>query len=173
MGAIGLALADPETPASTRLAEKRHGRIEVRTCRTITDAATLAWLNPTGAWASLCSVAEVVGERRIDGVTTQQTRYSLSSLAGDARSIAQAVRSHWGIENQVHWVLDVAFREDASRARIGHSTTNLALIRNLALNLSRSDPTRGIGVKGSRRKGGWDDTYLLHVLGVHASDEMR
>lgn len=82
------------------------------------------------------------------------------------------MRSHRGIENQVHWVLDVAFREDASRARIRHSTTNLALIRTLALILLRSDPTRRIGIKGSRRKAGWDDTYLLHVLGDHASDEM-
>lgn len=109
-----------------------------------------------------------------DQVTTQQTRSYLSSRAGDARSIARAVRSHWGIETQGHWVLDVAFREDASRARIGHSTTNLASIRTLARNLFRRDPTRRIGVKGSCLTAGWDDTYLLHhVLGVHAADEMR
>jgi predicted transposase YbfD/YdcC len=152
--------------ATTRTVEKGHGRIEVRTCRTITDATTLRWLDPTGAWANLRSIAEVVGERRIDGVVTTHTRWYLSSLPGDAATIAKAVRSHWGIENQVHWVLDVAFREDASRARIGHSATNLALLRKLALNLLRADPTRRIGVKGSRLKAGWDNAYLLHVLGV-------
>lgn len=118
----------------------------------------------------------VAGRRRVETPGLQPrggtTGPVLSRLVGDARSIAQAVRSHRGIENQVHWVLDVAFREDASRARIRHSTTNLALIRTLALILLRSDPTRRIGIKGSRRKAGWDDTYLLHVLGVHASDEM-
>jgi predicted transposase YbfD/YdcC len=163
------ALADAEMVQSTRQTDKGHGRLEVRTCRTITDPATLEWLNPTGAWAKLRCVAEVVGERRIDGVVTRHTRYYLSSLVGDAHTIAQAVRSHWGIENQVHWVLDVAFREDASRARIGHSAANLAVIRKLALNLLRADPTRKIGVKGSRLKAAWDDAYLLHVLGVQAT----
>jgi predicted transposase YbfD/YdcC len=163
------ALADGATLASTRLAEKGHGRLEVRTCRTITDPATLQWLDPTGAWPHLRSVAEVTGERRIDGEVTTHTRYYLTSLPGDAATIAKAVRSHWGIENRVHWVLDVAFREDASRARIGHSATNLALIRKLALNLLRADPTRRIGVKGSRLKAGWDNAYLLHVLGVQPS----
>ena len=159
------ALADAATPA-TRTVEKGHGRIEVRTCRTITDASTLGWLDPDHAWANLRSIAEVVGERRIDGIVTTHSRYYLSSLPGDAATIGKAVRSHWGIENQVHWVLDVAFREDASRARIGHSATNLALIRKLVLNLLRADPTRKIGVKGSRLKAGWDNAYLLHVLGV-------
>ena len=168
------ALADAATMDQTRQAEKGHGRIEVRTCRTITDPATLAWLDPTGRWAHLCSVAEVVGARRIDGVVTTHTRYYLSSLPGDAAAIAKAVRSHWGIENQVHWVLDVAFREDASRARVGHSATNLALIRKLVLNLLRTDPTRRIGVsrpaKGSRLRAGWDDAYLVHVLGVSLAE---
>jgi predicted transposase YbfD/YdcC len=162
------ALAD--ATASTRTVDKGHGRIEVRTCRTITDETTLHWLDPDRRWPRLRSIAEVVGERRIDGVVTTHTRWYLSSLSGDAATLAKAVRSHWGIENQVHWVLDVAFREDASRARIGHSATNLALIRKLALNLLRADPTRRIGVKGSRLKAGWDNAYLLHVLGVTVSD---
>lgn len=163
------ALADATTLGQIRTAEKGHGRIEVRTCRTITDPATLGWLDPAASWANLRCIAEVVGERRIDGERTTHTRYYLSSLPGDAAAIAKAVRSHWGIENQVHWVLDVAFREDASRARIGHSATNLALIRKLVLNLLRADPTRTIGVKGSRLKAGWANAYLLHVLGVPSS----
>lgn len=160
------ALADAATLSRTRSVEKGHGRIEVRTCRTITDEATMRWLNPDGVWSNLSCIAEVVGERRIDGVVTRHTRYYLSSLTGNAKTVAKAVRSHWGIENQVHWVLDVAFREDMNRSRTGHSAENLALIRKLALNLLRADPTRRIGVKGSRLKAGWDNDYLLHVLGV-------
>lgn len=155
-----------EEPVTNRTFDAGHGRVEVRTCRTIDDPAVIAWLNPTGAWAGLRSIAAVTGERRIGAETTTQTRYYLTSLPGDAAMIAKAVRSHWGIENQVHWVLDMAFREDHSRARTGHSAENLALIRKLVLNLLRSDPTRKIGVKASRLKAGWDDAYLLHVLGV-------
>jgi predicted transposase YbfD/YdcC len=160
------ALAGAGALPQARTVEKGHGRIEVRTCRTITDPTTLRWLDPEGRWATLRSVVEVVGERRIDGVATTHARYYLSSLAGGAAATATAVRSHWGIENRVHWVLDVAFREDGSRARVGHSATNLALIRKLVLNLLRADPSRRIGVKGSRLKAGWDNAYLLHVLGV-------
>lgn len=160
------ALADGATMDRTCRTDKGHGRIEVRTCRTITDPQTLHWLDPVGAWPKLGCIAEVVGERRIDGEVTRQTRYYLSSLPGSAKAVAKAVRSHWGIENQVHWVLDVAFREDLSRARIGHSAENLALLRKLALNLLRADPTRKIGVKASRLRAGWNNDYLLHVLGV-------
>ncbi len=145
---------------------KGHGRIERRTCRTITDPATLAWLDPERAWTGLRSIAEVTGERRLNGVTTTRTRYYLSSLAGEAKVIAAAVRSHWGIENQLHWVLDVAFQEDRNRSRLGHSATNLALLRKLALNLLRLEPTRTTGIKASRLRAGWDTAYLLRVLGV-------
>lgn len=160
------AVAEPPDVEESRTIGKGHGRIEIRTCRTIADPATIAWLDPEGAWPGLRSIAEVTGERRIDGVVTRQTRYYVSSLPGDAKVIAAAVRSHWGIENSVHWVLDVAFREDLNRARIGHSAENLALLRKLALNLLRTEPTRKVGVKASRLRAGWDLTYLLRVLGV-------
>jgi predicted transposase YbfD/YdcC len=160
------ALAEIDTTAQSRTIGKGHGRIEVRTCTTITDPTTLTWLDPDGAWPGLRSIAKVDSERRIGDETTRQTRYYLSSLPGNAKTIATAVRSHWGIENQVHWVLDVAFREDMSRSRLGHSAENLALLRKVALNLIRLEPTRKIGVKGSRLKAGWDNDYLLRVLGV-------
>ena len=95
------------------------------------------------------------------------TRLGTTSPADrGTKTIATAVRSHWGIDYQVHWVLDVAFREDMSRSRLGHSAQNLALLRKLALNLIRLEPTRKIGVKGSRLKAGWDNDYLFRVLGV-------
>ena len=158
------ALTDVVQTTTTK--EKGHGRREPRTCRTIDDPAVIAWLDPDGAWPGLRCIAEVVGERRIGETTGRHTRYYLSSLPGDARPIAHAVRSHWGIENQVHWVLDVAFREDVSRARVGYAAANLAVLRKLVLNLLRAEPTRRVGVKASRHKAGWDDGYLLTVLGV-------
>jgi predicted transposase YbfD/YdcC len=160
------ALTAAEPAPRDRAVGKGHGRIEVRTCRTITDPATLAWRDPEGAWPGLRSLAMVDAERRINGVVTKQARDYLSSLPGEAKPIAEAVRSHWGIENGLHWVLDVAFREDESRARTGHSAANLALLRKLALNLLRTEPTRRPGVTASRLRAGWDDTYLLRVLGV-------
>lgn len=150
----------------SRSVEKGHGRIELRTCRTIADPATIEWLDPDGAWPGLRSIAEVTGERRIDGAATAHTRYYVTSLPGAAAPIAAAVRGHWGIENSVHWVLDVAFREDDSRARVDHSAANLALLRKLALNLLRAEPTRTHGIKASRLRAGWDNAYLLRVLGV-------
>ncbi len=157
-------LAAPRDTTTTW--EKGHGRRETRTCHTIDDAAVIAWLNPENAWPGLRSIAEVVGTRQIGSERVCHIRYYLSSLPGDAKRIAHAVRSHWGIENQVHWVLDVAFREDASRARVGHAAANLAVLRKLVLNLLRTDPTRRVGIKASRLKAGWDDTYLLSILGV-------
>ena len=146
---------------------KDHGRLETRVCHTIADPAVLAWLDPEQVWSGLCAVARVTAIRRVgaqDPTTT--TRYYLTSLPGNAATIAHAVRSHWGIENQVHWVLDVAFREDESRARMGHSAENLALIRKLALNLLRLEPTRKHGIKASRLRAGWDTDYLRRVLGA-------
>lgn len=147
-----------------RTVEKGHGRIEVRQVRTVTDPEVLAYLNPQGAWANLRSVGMVVAERRIGAESSCETRYFLSSLPGDAASLGDAVREHWGIENRVHWVLDIAFREDESRVRQGHADQNLALLRRLSLNLLRQDATATMGVKARRLKAGWDTAYLLKLL---------
>lgn len=144
--------------------DKGHGRVELRQCRASDDPALLAWLDPEHAWPGLRSVAAVTGERRIGGSVSRETRYCLSSLPADAAAIAAAVRGHWGIENRLHWALDVAFREDDCRVRAGHAAENFAVLRRIALNLLRQETTAKVGLKAKRLMAGWDETYLRRVL---------
>lgn len=140
-----------------------HGRVERRCYRVLRDAQTLAHLDPDGRWVGLRAVGRVIAERRMGGVTAREARYYLTSLT-DAQRFAGAVRAHWGIENGLHWVLDVAFREDESRVRIGASAMNFAILRRLALNLLKAERTAKVGIKAKRLKAGWDERYLLTVL---------
>jgi predicted transposase YbfD/YdcC len=154
----------PGTAQYRRTVEKNHGRIEGRQVWAVEDPVLVAYLDPTGAWPRLRSVAMVIAERRIGAEVSRETRYYLSSLPGDATRVGDAVRGHWGIENRLHWVLDIAFREDESRVRQGHADQNFALLRRLALNLLRQDPSATMGTKAKRLKAGWDDAYLLKIL---------
>jgi predicted transposase YbfD/YdcC len=142
-----------------------HGRIEIRRTWTISDPEFIHWLDPNDRWEGLKSIGMVEGERQVDGKTDQATRYYISSLSGEAEEFAHAVRSHWGIENCVHWVLDIAFREDDGRVRKGHGAENLATLRRLALNLLRQETTATRGTKNKRLKAAWDEDYLLKVVG--------
>lgn len=143
--------------------EKGHGRIEKRTCWATEDAELRHYLDPDGRWAGLRSVALVQADRRIGEQRTQEQRYYLSSLPADALPLNRIVRTHWQIENQLHWVLDTAFAEDQCRVRLGDGAQNLALLRKVALSLLKRDATK-LGMKAKRRKAGWDEQYLLHVL---------
>jgi predicted transposase YbfD/YdcC len=141
--------------------EQQHGRVEIRR-HWATPAPN--GLPTAAAWAKLRCVGRVEAERHIQGEVTIAQRYYIASIASDARQLAQAVRAHWEIENCVHWVLDVAFREDDSRVRSGHAPENLAVLRRLALNLLRQDKSTKLGIQNKRLKAGWDETYLARVV---------
>jgi predicted transposase YbfD/YdcC len=145
--------------------EQRHGRVEIR--RHWTLAAPLD-LVQKDAWVQLRCLGMVESERHLNGQVTIEQRYYIASLPNDVNQFAHAVRAHWGIENCVHWVLDVAFREDESRVRLGHAPENLAVLRHIALNLLRQDSRTKLGIHNKRLKAGWDDAYLANLVFGHA-----
>lgn len=140
--------------------EKGHGRAEFRFCFVLTD---LAAIRDRALWPGLKSVVCVVRSRTEDGKTSDETQYYISSRARGAKTFQQAVRRHWSIENECHWVLDVAFGEDDHRLRDGHAPENLSLVRKMALAMLKKAPAK-IGVKNKRLKAGWDNAFLELVL---------
>ena len=141
-----------------------HGRIETRTVRVTED---IVWLKENHAWSGLRSIVAVTATRESESKVTEETRYFVSSLTADEpEKLEHAVRAHWAIENNLHWVLDIAFDEDSNRTRKGHSAANLAVIRHIALNLIKQEKTSKVGVKTKRLKAGWDNDYLLRVIGI-------
>ena len=138
-----------------------HGRIETRHYWIVSD---IDWLEGKTDWKELKSIGMVESEREIGDKLTKETRYYISSLPGNAKLFGDAVRKHWGIENSLHWVLDVVFREDECRIRKGYAAENFAVLRHIALNLVREEKSIKRGVKGKRLKAGWDNDYLGKIL---------
>jgi predicted transposase YbfD/YdcC len=152
----------------TETLEKEHGRLETRKYWV---TASLDWFRERFEWAGLTSVGMVESTREVNGATSKQTRYFITSLPGDdAEKFARAVRGHWSVENSLHWVLDVAFDEDHSRVRKNNAPENMAMLRHVALNLLKNDTTtKKVGIKTRRKKAGWSNEYLAHLLGVRNS----
>ena len=165
--------ADTWQPAAqdqARTLDKGHGRLERRHYTVLSDPDLLACLDPTGAWPGLRTVVEVQAERQVGAAPGGERRYYLSSLPPDAALLGQAIRSHWGVENRLHWVLDVQFREAASTVRVGDAAHTFTVLRQLALNLLRQDRTVRGSLATKRFRAALDDTYLAQLLaGLAAS----
>ena len=151
--------------ASVTSTEGDHGRIETRSIRASDDIEWLRERHPN--WSGLSSIIAITATRELPDQTQTETRYFISSLdSSDPACLGQAVRAHWSVENNLHWVLDVAFDEDSNRTRKGNSAANLAIVRHAALNLIKNDTTSKVGIKTKRAKAGWNNDYLLKLLGI-------
>jgi predicted transposase YbfD/YdcC len=142
-----------------------HGRIETRTAFVITEPAAIGYLNEGQRWRELASVALIEAERTVNGTTTVEQRYYLLNQPVAAATVNALVRGHWGIENRLHWVLDVTFQEDASRIRTGDAPQNMGVVRHIALNLLRQE-TSTASLKTKRFRAALNEAYLAQVLGL-------
>ena len=157
----------PSLIDQVRSVGKGHGRIEERVCSVITDADYLFYMRSAHKdWPELNSLVKVDSCRILDGQEERHTRYFISSLRCGAAEMLRHVRAHWSIENCLHWVLDIGFREDESRVRKGYGAENLSRLRHVALNLLKQETSVRIGMHGKRLHAAWSTAYLERVLGL-------
>ena len=164
-------LADPQRPADAthRTVDAEHGRIETRTSAVCTD---IGWLQQQHAWPGLSAIGQVVRTRETGTKVSTETAYYLLSTALSAERFGEVARAHWGIENGLHWVLDVTMNEDHARNRKDHGPENIALLRRLALNLAKLEGSKG-SMKGKLKRAGWDNTFLTRLLASFGATHMR
>jgi predicted transposase YbfD/YdcC len=146
--------------------DENHGRLEVRICHVLPVLYLLGAKEFKKKWKSLKSIVLIISERTTKGKKTVEHRFYISSLKPNAKKISSSIRQHWSVENSLHWSLDVAFKEDQSRVRIGQASENFSLLRKIALMYLRNETSLKGGIQTKRLRAGWDPKYLLKVLGV-------
>lgn len=150
--------------AHARQVTKDHGRLEIRDCWVITAPEYLDFVRRHDAWKNLRSLIRIRTEVRRGRKRSEETRYFISSLQATPRELLTAIRGHWGIENGLHWILDIAFREDESRVRKDHAAENFAVLRHIAVNLLNRARNGKDSIKTMRLRAGWDETFLAQVI---------
>jgi len=156
----------PQYADYCRQYDDSHGRQVVRDCWVTSQSDVLAHIKQYQDWQGLQSLVKIVSRRGQGDDLAVETRYFITSLPANAAHLLKVVRSHWRIENSLHWVLDVAFDEDRSRIRRDHAPENMALMRHAALNLLKHETSTNVGVKARRKMAGWDNDYLRKVLSL-------
>ena len=145
-------------------ADDGHGRVERRK---VWYSENVQWMQDRQQWQGLSSFVAVESQRTLGDKVSSERRYFISSLSGmGAESIGRMIRNHWGVENKLHWSLDVSFGEDDCRIRKGFGAENVSRLRRIALNLLKQDETTKCGIKSKRHKAGWDEKYLQKILGI-------
>jgi len=147
-----------------KVVSKGHGRLEIRECWSTSNPEYLKLIRGSENWAGLQSIAMVVSTRRVNGQETRKVRYYISSLVSAADRLLHIVRRHWAIENELHWVLDVAMNEDHSRVRKDQAPENFAVLRHIALNLLKKEKTAKGGIHAKQLQAAWKEDYLIRVL---------
>ena len=143
-----------------------HGRIETRTCSVLTD---FRFIENDNGWKNLKSIIRIESTREFknsDKTKEKSTRYYISSLLNNANEFQTKVRSHWAIENKLHWTLDVAFAEDASRKRAGNAAQNYSMLLKIALNILKNESSKKLSIKSKRLEAAWNEDYLLKILNL-------